>query len=82
MKTIKTKAVDARTLRAGDLIDRGANGRPLVREVVRVRQTIMTLPIEGFRPVRVTEVLHRKPGEIVTTRAAFAHGATVRLIQN
>lgn len=80
MKTTKTKAVDARTLRVGDLIDRGTDAAPLVRMVVRVRQTMAKLPIDGMPDVPVTEVLHRKLDKTDTTQASFAHGATVRVL--
>lgn len=80
MKTLKTSEVDARTLRVGDLIDRGFGGVPLVRMVVRVRQASMALPIEGAPSVLVTEVLHRKLDKTDTAQVNFAHGATCRVL--
>ncbi len=80
MKTVKTSEVDARTLKVGDLIDRGLGGRLCVRMVVRVRQTMMKMPIEGMPDVPVTEILHRKLDKTETTQVSFAHGATCRVL--
>lgn len=81
MKTpLKTSAMDARTLRVGDLIDRGIDGRECVRIVVRVRQTMLKMPVEGMPDVRVTEILHRKLDKTETTQVSFAHGATCRVL--
>lgn len=52
-----TALVDARTVKVGEVIDRGARGKIWPRVVVRVRKVEIDVPFLG--KIRCTEIMHK-----------------------